>query len=400
MIRKKGQNGNCRQRLLTGLLVLAFSLSFCQIHAQQESNPMDSVELSLLTCSPHEEIYSLYGHTAIRYHDLRTGEDMVFNWGIFNFKAPHFVLRFIFGLTDYELGLMPFDRFCEYYRKWGSSVTEQVLNLTANEKRNLIQAMSENYLPQNRTYRYNFFFDNCATRPRDMIINNVKGKVEYALIEYDQPTFREMIHRCTEHHEWATCGNDLLLGVRADKKTSREEQEFLPGNLQFDFDHAQIRAIDGSIRPLIKERRIAVKPGVQMREKDFPLSPRECACVLLAVTVILALWEWKRKKVFAWFDALLMLFMGLAGCVLTVMIFSQHPATSINLQLLLFNPVHLFFLPSVLRRSKSTRYWRFLIVTTCLFLAGGVFQEYAEGMYILALCLLIRFVSNIINDKS
>ena len=144
---------------------------------------------------------------------------------------------------------------------------------------------------------------------------------------------------------------------------------------------------------------MAVSPGVQMREKDFLLTPTECACVLLAITVILSLWEWKRKKVFAWFDALLMLLMGLAGCVLTVMIFSQHPATSLNLQLLLLNPVHLFFMPSVLRRSKTTRYWMFLITTTCLFLAGGIFQEYAEGMYVLALCLLIRFVSNFINKR-
>ena len=342
----------------------------------------------------------MYGHTAIRFHNLRNGDDFAFNWGIFNFRQSYFVLRFVFGATDYELGVMPFGRFCDYYRKWGSSVTEQVLNLTADEKRSLFAAMMENYQPQNRTYRYNFFFDNCATRPRDMIEANVQGKVMYAPREDYEPTFREMIRECTGHHEWATFGNDLLLGVRADMKTTRQEQEFLPGNLLYDFDYAQIRAADGSIRPLLKERRMAVNPGVQMREQDFPLTPRECGWLLLAVTVFLALWEWKRKKTFKYYDALLMLLMGLAGCVLTVMIFSQHPATSINLQLLLFNPVHLFFLPAVLRRRRTTRYWVFLIVTTSLFLVGGVLQQYADGMYILALCLLIRFASNMINNKN
>ena len=92
---------------------------------------MDSVEVSLLTCSPHEEIYSLYGHTALRWHDLRSGEDLAFNWGIFNFKKPYFVLRFVFGLTDYELGAIPMKYFMEEYRSVGSSVTEQVLDLTA-----------------------------------------------------------------------------------------------------------------------------------------------------------------------------------------------------------------------------------------------------------------------------
>ena len=96
---------------------------------------MDSVEFSLITCSPHEEIYSLYGHTALRFHDLHydKNEDVVFNWGIFDFRKPHFALRFVFGLTDYELGIATFEPFCNYYRRWGSSVTEQVLNLTAEE---------------------------------------------------------------------------------------------------------------------------------------------------------------------------------------------------------------------------------------------------------------------------
>lgn len=385
--------------VLLEILLLAPVTSGAQESAQK-SILADSVEISLLTCSPHEEIYSLYGHTAIRFHNLRNGDDFAFNWGIFNFRQSYFVLRFVFGATDYELGVMPFGRFCDYYRKWGSSVTEQVLNLTADEKRSLFAAMMENYQPQNRTYRYNFFFDNCATRPRDMIEANVQGKVMYAPREDYEPTFREMIRECTGHHEWATFGNDLLLGLRADMKTTRQEQEFLPGNLLYDFDYAQIRAADGSIRPLLKERRMAVNPGVQMREQDFPLTPRECGWLLLAVTVFLALWEWKRKKTFKYYDALLMLLMGLAGCVLTVMIFSQHPATSINLQLLLFNPVHLFFLPAVLRRRRTTRYWVFLIVTTSLFLVGGVLQQYADGMYILALCLLIRFASNMINNKN
>ena len=97
-----------------------------------QSNAMDSVEVSLLTCSPHEEIYSLYGHTALRWHDLRSNEDLAFNWGVFDFRKPYFVLRFVFGLTDYELGTVPMKYFTEEYRNVGSSVTEQVLNLTAD----------------------------------------------------------------------------------------------------------------------------------------------------------------------------------------------------------------------------------------------------------------------------
>jgi hypothetical protein len=102
---------------------------------------MDSVEIGLITCSPHEEIYSLYGHTALRYHDLKRGIDGVYNWGVFDYTKPHFALRFIFGLTDYELGVAPTLPFCQYYAEWGSQVTEHVLNLTRVEKWNIRNAL-------------------------------------------------------------------------------------------------------------------------------------------------------------------------------------------------------------------------------------------------------------------
>ncbi len=361
---------------------------------------MDSVEFSLLTCSPHEEIYSLYGHTALRYKDLHEGhaEDMVFNWGVFNYHAPHFVSRFVFGLTDYELGLSPYEPFCRYYKRWGSSVVEQVLNLTVEEKLALNLALEENYQEQNRIYRYNFFYDNCSTRPRDIIEHCIRGKVVYEPRQDFEPSFREMIHEKVAHHDWAMFGNDMLLGLKADCKTTRQEQEFLPENLLYDFDHAKILGEDGSWRPLIKERRMAVPPGVQVKAPDFIFSPMEGAVILLIVSLLILAAEWKRKKTYKYWDALLMMVTGLAGCVLTVMIFSEHPATSLNLQLLLVNPIHLFFLPAVLKRRK-TRYWTVLLIMSVLFLAGRFLQDYATGMEILACCLIIRFCSHLKNEK-
>ena len=361
---------------------------------------MDSVEFSLLTCSPHEEVYSLYGHTALRYRDFHKGKeaDLVFNWGVFNFKAPHFVARFVFGLTDYELEIAPFSLFCKYYQQWGSSVTEQVLNLTAEEKLALNQALEENYQPENRVYRYNYFYDNCSTRPRDIIERSISGKVVYESRNDYKPSFREMIHEKTRHHDWATFGNDLLLGLKADLKTTREEQEFLPDNLLYDLDHATIHGSDGSYRPLVKEHRMPVQPGVQRITPDFPCSPTECFVCLLIVSLLIAAIELKRHKTFLLWDALLMLCLGLAGCVLFAMIFSQHPTTSLNLQLLLLNPLHLFFIPAILRR-RTKRYWWLLLTMVCLYLLGGLIQHYAEGWLILALCLLIRFGIHIKNEK-
>ena len=386
------QKNNFFRRFI--LLLLGFvSLTAVMAHKDYQDDYLasfDSVEVSLLTCSPHEEIYSLYGHTALRWHDLSKGDDIAFNWGVFDFHKPYFVLRFVFGLTDYELGAYPYPLFLQEYKEYGSSVTEQVLNLTAEEKQAVKQALMENLQPENKVYRYNYFYDNCSLRPRDIIERSVAGKVEYAHREDYAPTYREMVRSCTRNHPWGTFGNDMLLGLRADQTTDMRQQEFLPENLMYDIDRATIYA-NGEYRPLVKERRIALQSGVQIIGQDFPLTPTECACLLLILSVIIALIEWKRRKTFKYWDALLMTIQGLAGCVLFVMIFSQHPTTSLNLQLLLLNPLPLFFIPAVLRRRK-TRWWTILLAMIILFAIGSLFQHYAEGMMILALSLLIRVI--------
>lgn len=379
------------------LFVLFCIISATSAQAQQELEPayLDSIEVSLLTCSPHEEIYSLYGHSALRWHDLhqegpRAGEDLAFNWGIFNFDKPYFVARFVFGLTDYELGVIPYKAFCAYYEQWGSSVTEQVLNLTNEEKQKLKEALSNNLLPENRIYRYNFFYDNCSTRPRDIVERCINGKVEYAQRTDYTPSYREMVGYCTRNHPWATFGNDILLGIKADWDTDLRQQEFLPGNLLYDFDRAQIYS-DGTYRQLVSERRMAVNPGVQIIEEDFPLTPIQCALILLATTIGISIFDWKRKKRSVWFDSILFLMQGLAGCVLFVMLFSQHPTTSTNLQILLLNPLALGFIPAVIRKKNKT--WpKLQTVMFILFLIGSFFQHYAEGMLIVALCLLLRVI--------
>lgn len=378
------------------LLILGFMAVTNVMAEENQKNYLeqfDSIEVSLLTCSPHEEIYSLYGHSALRWHDMRqnglnAGNDIVFNWGIFNFNKPYFVLRFVFGLTDYELGPIPYQPFCNYYQEWGSSVTEQVLNLTPEEKMRLQAALAENLKPENRIYRYNYFYDNCSTRPRDIVEKCLNGRLEYAQREDYTPSYREMVSLCTRNHPWATFGNDMLLGVKADFATDLREQEFLPENLMYDFDHAQIYAA-GEYRPLVKERRIPVLPGVQVIEQDFPLSPMECALILLALTVVIMLIEWKSGKRQVWYDVILMTIQGLAGCVLFVMLFSQHPTTSTNLQILLLNPLPLFFIPSVIRQNV-TRWQKKLLTMIILYLIGSIFQHYAEGMIIVALSLLLR----------
>ena len=378
---------------LKGVLLTLILVSSAPVAAQEDIPPMDSVEFSLLTCQPHDEVYSLYGHTAIRYHELRPGGlDWAFNYGVFDFKKPHFVARFVFGLTDYELGAYPYKYFVKEYRRFGSMVTEQVLNLTDEEKMALHDALAINLRPENKIYRYNYFYNNCTTKARDIIESCINGKVEYAGREDYTPSYRDMVHSMTRNNPWSRFGNDLLLGIKADWKTDLRQQEFLPGNLLYDFDHAQIYS-NGNYRPLIKERRIAVPAGVQIIESGFPLTPLACAAILLAVGIVIFFVEWRKKRVFVLWDVLLMITTGTIGIVLTLMLFSQHPTVSLNLQIILCNPLPWLFLWPVIR-GRETRYWKITAILAALFLIGSFFQCYAEGIHVLALCLLMQCYAN------
>ena len=366
------------------------------VHAEETMTPdyLDSVEVSLLTCQPHDEVYSLYGHTALRWHDLHAGgSDIAFNWGVFNFKAPHFTTRFVFGLTDYELGAYPYRMFVKEYQHFGSMVTEQVLNLTADEKLTLRNKLMVNLREENVVYRYNFFYNNCTTKARDMVEQSISGKLEYADIEDYEPTYRDMVHEMTRNNPWSRWGNDLLLGIKADQKTDRRQQEFLPNNLLRDFDRAQIYE-NGVYRPLVKDHHIAVPAGVQIIQQGFPLTPMQCFIILLVIGVIIFLIEWMKRCAFIIWEVLLMVVSGVIGIVLTLMVFSHHPTVSLNLQILFFNPIHLLFLWPVIR-GKQTRYWLIIAVLCVLFLIGSLFQSYAEGIWSLALCLLLQSILHI-----
>ena len=390
--------------ILISLTISGISISCAQnsLSSVSESNdtilseidPMDSVEVSLITCSPHEEIYSLYGHSALRWHDLHkegptAGQDHVFNWGLFNFNKPFFILRFVFGLTDYELGVIEYEYFIPYYKKWGCLITEQVINLTNDEKRNLQKALADNLKPENKVYRYNYFYDNCSTRPRDITERSLNGKIQWAERDEYTPTFREIVRECNRNHDWSRFGNDILLGLKADFKTARTEQEFLPMNLMQDMALAQVYA-NGEYRPLVKEHRTIAPAGIQMIEPDWILSPTEVAIIIVMVALCIMLVEWKQRKRFIWWDVTLMVVEGLIGLLLTVMIFSQHPTTSINLNILLFNPLPLFFIPSVIKGRNT--WFKVLAVMIVLYALGGIWQSYPEGIWSLALCLLSRIV--------
>lgn len=369
-----------------------------QTAAADNGKQADSIRISLLTCMPRPYVYSLYGHTAIRYENLTQGTDIAINYGIFSFSKPYFVLRFVFGLTDYEMGIDYFEDFKVQYERSGCGVIQQTLNLTDKEKAAIAEAIDKNYLPENRVYRYNYFYDNCTTRARDIILDNINGKVVFENEANPYPSFRELIHQYNERHRWARFGNDLLLGVKADCPTTFGEQQFLPKNLSKDINHAVIYDKDGSKRKFVESETWILPVTSDSGSDSFPVSPIVCLGVLAALVVAITTIEAMRKANYWLTDTIMMFLTGACGLILFAMIFSQHPTVSLNLQILLLNPLNLVFLWSTSKKikkgqpSKWQKTWTVLII---LFLLGGIIQSYAEGIYFVALSLLYRNIMKI-----
>ena len=352
---------------------------------------IDDVEVSLLTCGPGNEAYSLFGHTAIRISQPSRGMDVVVNYGMFSFKQKYFIPRFVLGLTDYQMGITTFDDFkaeYEYEQRW---VFEQTLNLTSKEKSALLQAIDQNYKPENVIYRYNFFYNNCTTKARDIIAANIDGKIKYNSATSEYPSFRELCHSKTSSHRWSQFGNDLLLGIQADLPTNINEQQFLPENLEHDFSNATI----GANRKLVSHEEYIIPKDISASAASDSLpSPRALAIVIAIIIIGVSLIEYFWSKNLWLTDVILMPLVGLAGMILFVMIFSKHPTVNINFQILILNPIALFMaIPMVMKQRKGMLTWWHKTYVLCLFLGilCGLFQDYAEGIRILALSLLVRY---------
>jgi hypothetical protein len=386
------------------IFVVLLLMPVCSYAKAQDASyiDMDSVQISLLTCQPHEEVYSLYGHTAIRYYDKTRNMDLAINYGMFSFKKPFFILRFVFGLTDYEMGIEPFDAFCAQYAGYGSGVYEQVLHLTREEKSRIANAINENYKPENRVYRYNYFYDNCTTRARDMLLDHLTRRLDVRIKDLKWESYRDLVHQCCRRTPWVKFGNDMLLGLQADFPIDYKQKQFLPENLKEDFEHIFLNTGKGKTEKLVSRSGWVVLPGVQTEMADFPLSPIACMLLLAGIIVLVTLLEGIRKTRFRWVDAAILLVCGLVGLILFAMIFSQHPTVRLNLQILLFCPFTLLYIYSSVKKSREKQFYKGMKVWCALlilFLIGGLFQHYAEGIRFLALSLLLRYTYFIYRNR-
>lgn len=338
----------------------------------------DSVRVSLITFFPGSEIFELEGHTGLRIRDLRTHDDVIYNWGTFDFNSPGFVYRFVMGETDYTVAAAPTDLFLMAYEAQGRRIVEQELNLTPAETARLKALVDENMLPENRVYRYNYVLDNCATRPLAIVRRALAGDT-LALAQAARPghnTFRKVMRGYHRNYPWYQFGIDLALGSGIDRVIDNDARSFAPADLMTMVADADIVAADGSRRPLVGATKVlndvpadhAVRPATPSL-----LTPAAVSWTVFAIALALSVADIRRRRLSAWFDVLFYSLCGLAGLLLTFLIFiSVHEATSPNWLYLWLNPLCFIAAVGVVIKSaaKMVVSWQMLNFALLIILCG------------------------------
>jgi len=377
------------------------SLSATEENSDSASGENSSVEttllypkISLLTCSPGSELYSAWGHSALRIKYSDNGSDVVFNFGLFDFNTPNFYTKFVRGKLEYMLGVHSLRDFMAMYEWEERYVIEQKLNLTPEQKQDIISRLEYLYQPENRSYYYSFLYKNCTSELRDLIFAYAEVSQDY-LDRTTGETFRDLLNRYTSG--WAKFGINTILGSSLDREVNMFERMFLPDNLMEGF--AEIVTPNGSL--VLHEGLLLDIPESDGRNSwsiGRILSP-SVICSSILLLVILSLFV---KRVEPVVSRTIFAICGFAGIfIFIVTIITEHVELYYNYNMLWLNP--LFLIPAFMPRDKGNKIYRIslfglflsLITLTTFWIAG---VQYAEPGFIIiatAQLLLIGRAANI-----
>lgn len=342
-------------KLIIRINLLFFAALF--LFPAKTSAQTDSCHLriSLLTVMPGEELYSTFGHSALRVTDTVSHRDIVYNYGTFYFADPYFYTKFIRGKLLYYLSTDDFQSFQYENQADNRGITEQVLNLSCDQKYNIIMLLEANMMAQNRYYKYDFLFDNCTTRLRDLIEKATDSTVHFGKVLHTKTTFRDLIHEYLNYNDkqWSKLGIDILLGSKTDATASPYEVMFLPDYLMKTLDSSYVNS-----QPLVSDEQPLFKTGHSGNKKDNLAHPFFLFTCLL---VIIAFLSFSKnlliQKFIISFDGFLFFITGLLGILLIFMWFgTDHIMCRNNFNLLWAWPTNIiaaFYVHSKKRWAKK-----------------------------------------------
>lgn len=319
--------------------------------------------VSFVIFMPGPEIYELEGHAALRLQ-LPQG-DYGISFGTFDFNQPNFVYRFVKGETDYWAVVVPWGPFMDTYVKQGRAVYNLQLDLTAEQKAKLLALVENNLLPENRTYRYNYVKDNCATRPLGLLEQAVPGlKLAPVKTAERMETYRDVMRYYHRNYPWYQFGIDLALGTGIDYKLNNREYAFAPALLLSQLQGAKVNG-----KPIVSKVE-QLNPGAAdatAGPTNLLLTPFMVGMYIIGLAIYFSRRPNRSDKAAKVFDTVYFTALGLVGCVLTFLVFvSVHEATSPNWLLLAFNPLCFIFAIGIWIKSLKKVVNSYIIVNFAL----------------------------------
>jgi len=316
------------------------------------SNPIKhlgkNAQVSVITTSPGEDLYTVFGHAAIRIKDSLSGIDLVYGYGEFDFNTPNFYPEFVRGTLLYTISRDPFPLFFQEFLSEPYEMKEDILDLDSIQKQKIFDILETNYLPENKLYRYDFFFDNCATRVRDVVNKSTPYSQFFSRkIPIGAPSFRDLLKTYLLDRPWIRFGTDLILGMPADKKLSPFEETFLPYFLSHYLKEAKLP----SQKPLVKEERLLL-PTPKKEDPGFVLSPQGAFWILFFLS-FLSLLRPSLSRILAGVYFLVFGFLGII--ILYLWIGTDRTSYGLNLNILWASPL-LVIIPFLPGRIKDMAY--------------------------------------------
>ncbi|WP_117880669.1 lipoprotein N-acyltransferase Lnb domain-containing protein [Aureibaculum luteum] len=380
------------KKLLFFISLLAFSLSALA----QKITLSDQAEISVITVDPGHNLYDTFGHSAFRVKDKGLRMDLAFNYGIFDYNTPNFYGKFAQGKLLYDLAAYPFSYFYRSYTEENRTIREQELNLSLSEKQAFFDFLQNNAKPENKSYLYDFFYDNCATRLKDVAQNVLQEKVVFHtnFIEGKDETLRSLIHQYAQKkHPWGTFGIDLALGSIIDKKATTKDYLFLPDNI---FNTYAESTING--QPIVKKTNILYK-SKDKETNGFQLFSPTALFTLIALLVIWITYrDYKKQRRSKVLDFILFFTTGLIGIVVLLLWFAtDHSATKDNYNFLWAFLPNLFVAFILLKKEVPSWVKKYVFLLLLLLALTVVlwilqFQIFAIAIIPLLILLAVRYI--------
>ncbi len=331
------------QRAIGNKLMTRLLLVIVGLMAVTQALAIDLSEQSqirVMTMGPDQrELYSAFGHSGIRVIDPKNKIDWVYNYGVFDFDQPNFYLNFTRGRLLYKLGKGDYRRTRQYYEHYNRFIKEQVLNLNLEERQQLFDFLETNYLPENRDYYYNYIYDNCATKIRDVLEAVFPQRITFneSYVSEDL-SYRDLMDLYLGQQPWGDLGIDICLGVQIDETASARGYMYLPDYVYEGLVGATMQTSTGS-KPLIAAE-IDVFKSTPMKDASSPFKPVWVFAILFLVVGVVTHRELKYGLWARWIDVLVFTVVGIVGWLLFFLWFGTDHLSLYNFNLLWAVPFH------------------------------------------------------------